>query len=135
MGVIACHHTLIVAETVFCCATVELSVPVATPLAFVVPLGCVSVFPAPSAHNVTVAPLIGFPLPSFAVTVIVEMSLPFATIGVCAVTVDCEVDTGPTVTVTVGSALVTATVLIVAPIVVSVPAKTPVNVAVYVPFP
>jgi len=48
---------LIVAETVFVPAAVELSVPVATPLAFVVPTGCVSVFPAlGEAASVTVAP-------------------------------------------------------------------------------
>jgi len=48
---------LIVAETVFVSAVVELSVPVATPLAFVVPTGCVSVFPAVGvAASVTVTP-------------------------------------------------------------------------------
>src|SRR5436309_6125155 len=36
----------IIAETVFNPAAVELRVPVATPLAFVVPTGCVSVVPA-----------------------------------------------------------------------------------------
>ena len=48
-----------VAETVFAPATVELNVPVATPLASVVPLGCVRVFPLPVAASTTVAPLIG----------------------------------------------------------------------------
>ena len=52
---------LIVAETVFPSATVELNVPVATPLPFVVPTGCVRVFPVPVAASTTVAPLIGFP--------------------------------------------------------------------------
>jgi len=48
---------LIVADTVFEPAAVEASVPVATPLAFVVPTGCVSVFPAVGvAASVTVAP-------------------------------------------------------------------------------
>jgi hypothetical protein len=48
---------LIVAETVFEPATVELRVPVATPLASVVPTGCVSVFPVVGvAASVTVAP-------------------------------------------------------------------------------
>jgi len=47
---------LIVAETVFDPATVELRLPVATPLAGVVPAGCVSVFPVPVADNTTVAP-------------------------------------------------------------------------------
>jgi len=47
---------LIVAETVFDSATVELSVPVATPLAFVVAVGWVRVFPVPVAVSTTVAP-------------------------------------------------------------------------------
>ncbi len=47
----------IVADTVFVPAAVELRVPVTTPLAFVVPTGCVSVFPAlGEAASVTVAP-------------------------------------------------------------------------------
>src|SRR6266542_914200 len=62
---------LAVADTVFASATVELKVPVATPLAFVGPLGCVSVLPLPVAASTTVAPLTGFPFASFAVTVIV----------------------------------------------------------------
>jgi hypothetical protein len=66
----------IVAETVFVPTSVELSVPVATPLPFVVPLGCVSVFPVPVAPSTTVEPLIGFPNPSFAVTVMVDFTLP-----------------------------------------------------------
>src|SRR5215470_17140695 len=66
---------LIVADTVFAPATVELSVPVATPLAFVVPTGCVSVLPAPGGVTVraTVAPAIGFPFGSLAVTVMVDV--------------------------------------------------------------
>ena len=63
---------LIVAETVFDSATVALSVPVATPLAFVGPTGCVSVFPVPVAASTTVAPLTGLPDASRAVTVIVD---------------------------------------------------------------
>src|SRR3989440_36439 len=79
---------LIVAETVFVPAAVELRVPVATPLAFVVAVGCVSVFPAVGlAASTTVAPAIGLPLASFAVTVIVDVSVP-AAIGVVAATVD-----------------------------------------------
>src|SRR5690348_13939163 len=62
---------LIVADTSFDSTTVEDRVPVATPLALVVPTGCVSVFPVPEAARITVAPAIGFPLASFAVTVIV----------------------------------------------------------------
>jgi hypothetical protein len=47
---------LIVAETVFDSATVELRVPVATPLPSVVALGWVRVFPVPVAAKTTVAP-------------------------------------------------------------------------------
>src|SRR2546427_696083 len=61
----------IVAAIVFHSATVELSVPVATPLALVTAAGWVSVFPLPVAASTTVAPLIGFPDASRAVTVIV----------------------------------------------------------------
>ncbi len=45
-------------------------------------------------------------------------------------TVDVEVDAVPAVTVTDGSELVTATVLMVAPMVVALPAVTPVRLAV-----
>ena len=48
---------LAVAETVLASATVALSVPVATPLVFVVPTGWVIVFPVPVAASTTVAPL------------------------------------------------------------------------------
>ena len=48
---------LIVADTVFEPAAVELRVPVATPLALVVPTGCVRVLPAVGvAASTTVAP-------------------------------------------------------------------------------
>src|SRR5437773_12346067 len=50
---------LIVAEIVFDSASVDASVPVATPLAFVVVAGCVSVLPDPVAASTTVAPEIG----------------------------------------------------------------------------
>jgi hypothetical protein len=63
---------LIVTDTVLDAATVELSVPVATPLAFVAPTGWVSVFPVPVAASTTVAPAIGLPEASRAVTVIVD---------------------------------------------------------------
>jgi len=102
-----------VADTVFDPAAVELRVPVATPLAFVVPTGCVSVFPAVGvAASVTVAPWIGFPFPSFAVTVMVEVPLP-AVIGDVALTVDCAAETAPTFTTTVAVCVI-ATELIVA---------------------
>jgi len=79
---------LIVAETVLVSFTVEPSVPVATPLALVVPLGWVSVLPLPVAASTTVAPLIGFPLASFAVTVIVDVPVPTAMVPGEALTVD-----------------------------------------------
>src|SRR5438874_1494912 len=123
---------LIVAETVFVPAAVELSVPVTTPLAFVVPTGCVSVFPAlGEAASVTVAPGIGFPLASRAVTVIVDEPLPAVIDSGAAATVDCDAETPPGVTLTV-TVCVTATELIVAEIVLlpaaveaSVPVATP----------
>src|SRR5213594_630387 len=96
---------LIVAETVFDSATVELKVPVVTPLAFVVALGWVSVFPVPVVARTTVAPAIGFPNPSFAVTVIVEVPVP-AAIGDVAVTVDCAADTAPGLTTTVAACVI-----------------------------
>src|ERR1700688_2281936 len=121
---------LIVAETVFASATVALSVPVATPLAFVGPSGCVSVLPVPVAASTTVAPLTGLPDASRAVTVIVDVPVP-AVIGELALTVDSAADTGPALTTTV-AVWVTATVLIVADTVfdsatvaLSVPVATP----------
>jgi hypothetical protein len=102
----------IVVDTVFEPANVELRVPVATPLAFVVALGCVSVLPAPVAASTTVAPVIGLPEASRAVTVIVDVPLP-AVIGDVAATVDCAAETVPEFTTTV-AVWVTATPLIVA---------------------
>src|SRR5881296_4456560 len=103
---------LIVAETVFDSAVVDAMVPVATPLAFVVPTGCVSVLPVPVAASTTVAPWIGLPLASRAVTVMVDVPLP-AVIGDVAATVDCAAETAPAFTTTV-AVWVTATALIVA---------------------
>src|SRR5207247_1213651 len=84
-----------VAEIVLPPVLVELNVAVHPPLAFVVPVAGLSVFPVPPvAVRLTLAPLIRLPLASRAVTVIVELPLP-ATIDVGdAVTVDCEADTG-----------------------------------------
>src|SRR3989475_4133681 len=93
---------LIVAETVLEPAAVDDRVPVATPLASVVPTGWVRAFPPVGvAASVTVAPGIGFPLASFAVTVMVDVPLP-AAIGDVAVTVDCPPDTAPGFTTTGG---------------------------------
>src|SRR5436309_8779201 len=103
----------IVADTVLEPAAVDESVPVAMPLASVVPTGWVRVFPAVGvAASVTVAPAIGLPLASFAVTVMVDVPLP-AAIGDVALTVDCAADTVPGFTTTV-AVVVMATALIVA---------------------
>src|SRR5207248_762963 len=106
---------LIVADTVFDPAAVDDSVPLATPFAFVVPTGCVSVFPAVGvAASVTVAPWIGLPLASFAVTVIVELPLPLeAVIGDVAARLDCVPEALLAITTTV-AVCVTAIVLMVA---------------------
>src|SRR5207247_1246754 len=104
---------LIVAETVLEPAAVDDRVPVAMPLASVVPTGWVRVFPSVGvAASVTVAPAIGLPLASFAVTVMVDVPLP-AAIGDVALTVDCAADTVPGFTTTV-AVCVTATPSIVA---------------------
>src|SRR2546427_9619664 len=104
---------LIVADTVFVPAAVELRVPVICPLASVVPTGCVKVFPAAGvAARTTVAPAIGLPFASRAVTVMVEVPLP-AAMGDVAVTVDRVAETAPAVTTTVAVCVI-ATELIVA---------------------
>src|SRR5256885_1142454 len=122
---------LIIADTVFVPAAVELRVPVATPFASVVPAGWVNVFPAVGvAESVTVAPGIGLPFASLAVTVIVDVPLP-AAIGDVAVTVDCPADTGPaftttlTVCVTPLPLIVAETVFVPAAVELSVPVATP----------
>src|SRR2546425_429389 len=122
---------LIVADTVFEPATVDDSVPVATPLAFVVPTGCVSVLPVVGvAASTTVAPWIGFPLASRAVTVMVDVA-PSAVMGDVALTVDCAAETVPAFTTTVEvcvdqlDLIVAATVVAPAPVELSVPVATP----------
>src|SRR6266508_2764052 len=122
---------LAVAETVFVPATVELNVPVATPLPSVGPLGCVSVLPLPLADSTTVALLIGFPFASFAVTVIVALPLPAVSDAGAALTVDCVAETGPGFTVTAAVWVmavpfaVAETVFVPAPVALSVPVATP----------
>src|SRR3989440_2769 len=123
---------LIVADTVFAPAAVDESVPVATPLASVVPTGCVSVFPAVGvAASTTVAPAIGLPLASFAVTVIVLVSLPALLDLGPAPTLDCAAETPPAVTVTVAvcvmatELIVADTVLVPAAVELRVPVATP----------
>src|SRR5690348_1256649 len=91
---------LIVTDTVFVSALVEVSVPVATPEPSVVPAGWVSVLPvAGLAARITVAPEIGFPPASLAVTVIVD-EVPSAEMGDEALTVDWLAETVPAVPVT-----------------------------------
>jgi hypothetical protein len=91
---------LIVAEMVFDPDAVEESVPVATPFTSVVPTGCVNVVPAVGvAASVIVAPWIGLPFASFAVTVIVDVPLP-AVMGDVAATVDCAAEIAPALTTT-----------------------------------
>lgn len=86
---------LMVAETTFDPWSVELKVPAATPLPFVVPLGWVSVLPVPVAVRTTVAPEIGLLKASFAVTVIVETLDPLLAVIVAgaAETVDTAAET------------------------------------------
>src|SRR2546430_17716275 len=58
---------LTVADTVLVSAVVELNVPVATPLAFVVPMGCANVLPVVGlAASGAVAPRVRVPLAALA---------------------------------------------------------------------
>src|SRR6266540_2381158 len=120
-----------VAATVFGSATVELNAPVATPLASVGPVGCVRVFPAPVAASTTVAPLIGLPPASRAVTVMVALALPAVRAVGEAVRVDCDADTGAGSTVTVAvsvrgaPSIVAEMVFVSAPVELRVPVATP----------
>src|SRR5438067_13677447 len=107
----------IVAEIVLDSASVDDNVPVATPLAFVVAAGCVSVLPPPVADRITVAPATGLSSASRAVTVIVEALAPLeAVIGDVAVTLECPTATVLAVTTAV-CVCVIATVVVVADIV------------------
>ncbi len=91
----------------------------------------VPVLVPPDAVNATVAPPVVrlFPAASLACSVSVT-ALPEATVPDETLTVDLLVEAFPAVTVTVGSVLVTAAALIVAPMVVAEPAVTPVKLAV-----
>jgi hypothetical protein len=75
-------------------------VPVATPLPVVGPASWVRVFPVPDAESDTVEPLTGLPNCSRTVTVTVELPLPAAIEAGLALTLDCEAEGGPAVTVT-----------------------------------
>src|SRR2546423_1154263 len=92
---------LMVAEMVFEPAAVELRVPVATPLAFVVPIGWVSVFAAAGgAARTIVAGSVWLPFASRAVVVRV-LARSAGAIGDVAATVDWVAETAPTFTTTV----------------------------------
>ena len=120
-----------VADTAFVPALVELNVPSATPSAWVDPCGCVNVFPAPVAASTTVAPLIGLPLPSRTVTVIVELPLPAMNEVGEAATVDNAAEGDPTETVTLAvcviavPSIVADTVLVSATVELKLPVATP----------
>ena len=83
------------------------------------------------AASTTVAPPIGLPLASLAVTVIVEVPLPAVIDAGAAVTLDCAADTGPGATVTVAVCVMAVppalaeTVLVPAPVELRVPVATP----------
>src|SRR5436190_2109921 len=97
-------------------APVALNVAVRTPVVgSVVPLGGVSVLPAPPAVRTTLAPPTTLPPASRAVTVIVLVPDPAGIDAGAAVTVEVVADTAPAVTVT-PAVCVIATVLIVAEI-------------------
>src|SRR5205823_2044715 len=112
----------------------ELNVAVRTPVVgSVVPVAGVRVFPVPPvAVRLTLAPPIGLPFASRAVTVMVDEP-PAGIDAGAAATVDCGADTGLTVTVT-PAVCVVATVLIVAEIVFP-PVVVELNVPVRPPFP
>jgi hypothetical protein len=86
---------LMVADTVFVAATVEVSALVNTPLELVEPEAGERVFPVPDDVTVTLAPLIVLPLPSLAVTVIVDEPLPAVKDVGLAETVEFDADTPP----------------------------------------
>jgi len=86
---------LIVAAIDFAPVLVELNVAVMTPVASVVPVAGVRVFPVPPvAVRFTLAPPITLPLASRAVTVIVDEPPAGIEVGAAA-TVDCDADTAP----------------------------------------
>src|SRR5437879_1358982 len=122
-----------IAEIDFAPALVELNVAVRTPVVgSVVPVAGVRVFPVPpDAVRLTLAPPIGLPAASRAVTVIVLVPDPAVIDAGAAATVEVVADTVPAVTVTLAVCVI-ATVLIVAEIVFP-PVVVELNVAVRTP--
>src|SRR2546429_154803 len=113
-------------------APVALNVAVRTPVVgSVVPLGGVSVLPAPPAVRTTLPPPTTLPPASRAVTVSVLVPAPAGSAAGAASTVEVVADTAPAVTVT-PAVCVIATVLIVAEIVFP-PVVVELNVAVRTP--
>lgn len=88
---------MIVTETVLLSALVEVSVAVKTPLAFVVPELGVTVVLEPVTLSATLAPEIGLPKASSAVTETVEALDPVLAMIVEGEpeTADCEAETSP----------------------------------------
>src|SRR5205823_423626 len=124
---------LIAAEIVFPPVALHVAVPIFIPaVGSVVPVAGVSVFPVPPvAVRLTLAPPIGLPPASRAVTVMVLVPDPAGIDAGAASTVEGEADTAPAVTVT-GAVWVIATALIVAEIVFP-PVVFELNVAVRTP--
>jgi hypothetical protein len=67
---------------------VSVAVKVTTPLALEGPLAAEMIELSDPLLNVTVLPDTGLPAPSFKVTVMVDVAMPFARTGVVAVTVE-----------------------------------------------
>src|SRR5437762_2639158 len=122
---------LIVAETVFVPAAVALRVPEIGRASWRERAWSARVFAAVGvAASVTVAPWIGLPVASCAVTVMVDVPLP-AAMGDVAVTVDKDADTVPAFTTTVAvwviatELIVAETVFVPAAVALRVPVATP----------
>src|SRR5439155_1563776 len=86
------------AHTVLASAAVERSVPAATPWLLLSLPDALPILPSPVAASTTTFPAIGLPLASRAVTVIVALPPPAASVVGTASTLDCPADTAPTVT-------------------------------------
>src|SRR5574341_540160 len=93
-----------VADTLFVSAKVDASVPVAVPLGSVPAAGWVSVLPVPVVPRTTVAPAIGLPNWSRAMTVRVDVPAPATIVAGLAESVDCVADTASGVPVAVNVA-------------------------------
>jgi hypothetical protein len=124
------------ADTVLVSALVELSVPVATPLASVGPAGCVSALFVPVAASATLPPLIAFPNASLTVTVMVVKLDPVLAVIVVgdALTVDVTPLTAAGVTLTVGVCVIATPLMVAETIFDSATVELSVPVATPLPF-